>query len=225
LADIAISSYTPTLTALLDTHRANSTSSDYKLLAVIQPSTPNAASLPGTKAELACVQKHVPNSLIRVLNGSDATISEVLSGMDKCSWVHLACHGVQDASNPMDSGLLLEDGRLCLSRIIRKRLPHAEFAFLSACQTATGDDRRPEEAIHLAAGMLLAGYRGVVATMWSIRDDDAPFVADRFYSRILTDGRPNNVQPAVALHEAIQELRKQKGVGFSSWVPFIYMGV
>ncbi|KAJ6529941.1 hypothetical protein DFH09DRAFT_934658, partial [Mycena vulgaris] len=41
---------------------------------------------------------------------------------------------------------------------------------LSACQTARGAKGLQEESVHLAAGMLLAGYRGVIATMWSIMD-------------------------------------------------------
>src|ERR1700733_6751721 len=41
-------------------------------------------------------------------------------------------------------------------------------------QTAKGDSKLPEEAIHLAAGMLMVRYGSVVGTMWSIRDDDAP---------------------------------------------------
>ncbi|TDL23540.1 hypothetical protein BD410DRAFT_787385 [Rickenella mellea] len=225
LADIAVSSYMPTLTAMLNKSQETQVKKSlFKLLAVIQPNTPGVNALPGTKEELSRIRKHLPSSSINILNGSDAKITQVMSGLDECSWVHLACHGVQDASDPMESGLLLEDGRLGLSQIIHKRLPHAEFAFLSACQTATGDERRPEEAIHLAAGMLLAGYKGVIATMWSIRDDDAPFVADQVYSRILTDGKPNGAHPEVALHDAIQELRKQNGSSFSSWVPFIYMG-
>ncbi|TDL17179.1 hypothetical protein BD410DRAFT_807513 [Rickenella mellea] len=136
--------------------------------------------------------------------------------MEQCSWVHLACHGIQDELDPMASGLLLQDGRLHLSKIIQKRLPHAEFAFLSACQTATGDGKRPEEAIHLAAGMLLAGYKGVIATMWSIRDDDGPFIADKVYAQLMKDGQPSGVHPAVALHKAVQELRKRSGSTFSS---------
>lgn len=126
----------------------------------------------------------------------------------------------------MESGLMLKDGRLKLSKIIQKHLHHARFVFLSACQTATGDETRPEEAVHLAAGMLLAGYRGAVATMWSIRDEDAPFVADKVYARLLNDGRPNGTKGAEALHLAVLELRKKPGgCQFSSWVPFVYMGV
>ena len=39
-----------------------------------------------------------------------------------------------------------------------KSLEPAELAFLSACQTATGYEKLPEEAVHLVAGMLAAGF-------------------------------------------------------------------
>ncbi|TDL17242.1 hypothetical protein BD410DRAFT_794547 [Rickenella mellea] len=146
----------------------------FKFLAIIQPSTPGTNPLPGTIEELKRLQVHVPASSIHILRGSDATTAKVLSGMDECSWVHLACHGVQDESDPLQSGLLLEDGRLQLSAIIQKHIPRGEFAFL-------------------AAGMLVAGYKGVIGTMWSIRDNDAPFVADKVYGRLLKNGQPSGV--------------------------------
>jgi CHAT domain-containing protein len=72
---------------------------------------------------------------------------------------------VQNISNPTESALLLaKQSKLSLSRITKLSLPHAELAFLSACQTATGDENLAGEAVYLAAGMLLAGYRGVIAT-------------------------------------------------------------
>jgi hypothetical protein len=99
--------------------------------------------------------------------------------------VHFACHGVQNLNAPLKSGFLLQNGCLELSRIISTSLPNADFTFLSACQTAAGHLDHPDEAIHLAAGMLLAGYHSVIATMWSISDNDAPFIADAVYSYLL----------------------------------------
>jgi CHAT domain-containing protein len=80
-----------------------------------------------------------------------------MKGMEECSWLHLACHGVQKPEEPTKSALILQDGHLTLEEIIRLNLPNAEFAFLSACQTTTGDERLSEEAVHIAGGMLLAG--------------------------------------------------------------------
>ncbi|TDL15875.1 hypothetical protein BD410DRAFT_690373, partial [Rickenella mellea] len=225
ISDLAVSSYAPSLTALLNSFQPAVTKRpSFKILAVIQPNkSGRLSSLPGTVEELKRIQHHT--SSIQKLEGPEATVEGVLTGMEECSWVHLACHGVQDMSRPMESGLLLHDRRLKLSDIIQKPLPNKDFAFLSACQTATGDHNRPEEAVHLAAGMLLAGYRGVVATMWCIRDEDAPLVTDSLYGYLLKDGQPSGVNPAAALHIAIRKLRERIGFEkFSSWVPFIYMG-
>jgi CHAT domain-containing protein len=149
----------------------------------------------------------------------------VKQGMRECSWLHLACHGTQDVTQPLRSALLLDNGeRLELSDVIKMPLPNAEFAFMSACQTATGDKRLSEEAVYLAAGMLLAGYRSVVATMWSIQDKDAPLVADEVYGCLLAEEQPDYTRAANALHRAVEQLREQ-GKPFASWVPFIHVGV
>ena len=62
--------------------------------------------------------------------------------------------------------------------------PHGGLAFLSACQTAMGDENLSDEAIHIAAGMLFAGYSRVVGTMWSISDKLAPLVAKDVYGQL-----------------------------------------
>jgi CHAT domain-containing protein len=217
------------LTALLEALRADtSTVAGFKLLSIAQPATPGHSSLPGTTEELVRIKRHAANlpvGSIESLEGSEATVDRVVEGMKACSWLHLACHGTQDAANPTQSGLLLHDGRLELSQIMHIPLLLAELAFLSACQTATGAKRLPEEAVHLTAGMLLAGYRGVIATMWSIKDNDAPFVADEVYAYLFKDQRPDPKRAAHALHHAVQKLRKDKGVPLLSWVPFIHVGI
>jgi CHAT domain-containing protein len=146
--------------------------------------------------------------------------------MEDCNWLHLACHGIQIPNEPTKSALLLEDGRLTLEEIIKLDLPHAEFAFLSACQTTTGDESLSEEAVHIAGGMLLAGYRGVVATMWSIQDDLAPLVTDEFYGHIFQEGeRPDPSKAAEALHMSVEKLRKRPGVQLTDWIPFVHLGI
>ena len=160
------------------------------------------------------------------LEGADATVERVIQGLSHCGWVHLACHGSQNRFDPTKSALMLEDGRLEIERITRSALPStAEFAFLSACQTASGDETLPEEAVHLAAGMLFVGYRSVIATMWSIRDKDAPVVADEVYRHLLSVEQPDSTQAARALHYAVARLRRESPeISFSSWVPFIHIG-
>jgi CHAT domain-containing protein len=133
---------------------------------------------------------------------------------------------MQKPYEPTKSALILEDGHLTLEEIIKLDLPKAEFAFLSACQTTTGDEKLSEEAVHIAGGMLLAGYRGVVATMWSIQDELAPEVADEFYAHIMQDvQRPDSRRSAEALHYSVQKLRKKRDVPLIDWIPFVHLGV
>ncbi|KIM26703.1 hypothetical protein M408DRAFT_330461 [Serendipita vermifera MAFF 305830] len=160
---------------------------------------------------------------VQRLIGDEATMARVQQAMKGSNWIHLAFHGMQDHKESMKSDFLLHDKTLELSELIREPLPKADFAFLSACQTATGDEKVAEESVHLAAGMLFSGCKGVIGTMWSILDDDGPKVTEAVYRRMLKDGKPNRKEAARALHEAVKELRKS-GADFLSWVPFIHMG-
>jgi CHAT domain-containing protein len=222
VSDYVVSSYCPTLSSLLEVSRPNM-ESDWKMVAVAQPNTPGASSIPKTQEEVERIGLVGTGLPIVSLIGENATVNSVSNAMKDTHWIHLACHGQQYTGNAMESGLLLHDGKLKLSNLVREPLPHAEFAFLSACQTATGDEAIAEESAHLAAGMLLAGYRGVIATMWSINDHDAPQVAEDVYKRMLKDGKPNRKEAARGLHEAVKRLR-ESGAGFLSWVPFIHVG-
>ncbi|KAE9394823.1 TPR-like protein [Gymnopus androsaceus JB14] len=91
----------------------------------------------------------------------------------------------------------------------------------------TGDENLPEEAVHLAAGMLAVGYPSVIATLWSIGDNEAPLIADKVYANLLGhhDNLGSKMTPAYALHEATKNLRKEVGeTSFVKWVPFIHLG-
>ena len=133
------------------------------MLVVIQ-----SQSLECTKDELQKIEDRVPNECLVKLgvSGSPASVEAVMSGLRDVSIAHFACHGEQDGANPLDSALILEDGRLKVSRIMGQAMSGASLAFLSACQTAKGDGKLPDEAMHLAATLLFVGFRGVVGTMW-----------------------------------------------------------
>ena len=159
-----------------------------------------------------------------LLVGKDATVDAVLEEMQSCSVVHFACHGKQDMIDPLSSCLCLHDGSLSLSQLVYMKLPNAQLAFLSACQTATGEKELPDEAVHLAAGMLAAGFKSVIGTMWSVSDNAAPIVADGVYARLFKDGKLESGKVAEALHYAVEDLRKRNPSDFMAWVPFIHMG-
>ena len=205
---------------------SDATSRKIRLLAVPQPSTDGQAHLAGVRGEIEIIRQLASSPPFVRFQEADGTVEDVLSKMTETDWVHFACHGMQDRTNPLDSGFPLAHGRrLKLPDIARVSRPRGGLACLSACHTATGDEQLSEEAIHIAAGMLLAGYRGAIATMWTIMDNDAPRVTEDVYKSLLGNGKvPDSRQAAKALHDAIERLR-DSGASFLSWVPFIHVGL
>ena len=133
------------------------------MVVVIQPQT-----LSWADQELQNIAARVPNECLVKLGvpGAPATVNKVVSHLSAASIAHFACHGEQDQKNPLESSLILEDGQLKISRIMQEKTPNASLALLCACETAMGDEDLPDEAMHLGATLLFAGFRGVVATMW-----------------------------------------------------------
>ncbi|KAJ7442795.1 CHAT domain-containing protein [Mycena galericulata] len=237
-SDYVVSSYTPTLTALLDppVH----TTATFKFTAVIESHVPNYNPLPGALEELRKLVAAVPDEWLTSL--VNTTSETALAHLRKSSIVHFACHGVQDFEQPLDSGLILSDGRLKVSEIMRRpggdnalaARKSMSLAFLSACETAKGDKTTPDEAMHLARSLLFAGFRGVVATMWTMDDFDGPKIAATFYEHLFKDCDPNSnppvlpdlTQAATALHLAVAKLRREKpDIPFRRWVPFVHYGL
>jgi len=221
LSDFAVSSYIPSLAAYIAASKPRITPNS-KILTV---TLPIESGLSHSISELENIRNIVGPAMLLQLREEHAHVEAVKEKIEECSFVHFACHGEQNASDPTESALLLSGGsKLTLNEVIKLKLPHAQLAFLSACQTATGAEKLPQEAVHLGAGMLLAGYQGVIATMWAIEDKDAPIIAKEFYSYLWRDGKPDAKEAAFALHSAVNILR-DKSPSFKSWVPFIHMGI
>ncbi|QRW17469.1 CHAT domain protein [Rhizoctonia solani] len=224
LYNFAFSSYIPTLSVLL---RSNpSPHAHSRIMAVGQEATPGQAPLPCTKQELEFIQIHAKDSIhYTQLTGSEATAQAVISEMEDSDWIHFACHAYQQPFAPLDSSFKLHESDLRLRQIMQKHFRNKGLAFLSACQTASGDKNLPNESSHLAAGMLIAGYPCVIATMWAIVDSDAPLVADHVYSQLIKGGKLNYEGSARALHDAVAVLREKVGEkSFTRWAPFIHVG-
>ena len=233
MLELAVSSYTPTLTALLNPiiQQQELQVHEPRVVIVSQEHTPGQHRLPGTIKEAEFIQKKILNKNCIHLEGRQATVSAVLKEISTSQWVHLACHGIQNAMDPLKSSFVLHDGTLDLENLIKAPVNHAQLAFLSACQTATGNVKLPEEAVHLTAGMLATGFSSVVGTMWSICDEDAPILTQSFYSKLVGKGiysekKNGQLQVAYALHDAVKELRKKVGEkNFERWVPFVHFGL
>jgi hypothetical protein len=117
-------------------------------------------------AEDSVLEASSPSNMNEVRPGLRA--ATLTSLLPQATVLHLACHGVQSPSSPLDGAFLLKDRPLPIAEIMQMRLPNAFLAYLSACETAKGDEQHPDQTIHLAAAMLFAGFKSVVATLWYV---------------------------------------------------------
>jgi len=95
-----------------------------------------------------------PNeNLVKLRPGS---VNEVISYLSTASIAHFACHGQQNIRDPLESALFLQDGHL--KGLSDHAAIHAEriSSFLSACETAMGDENLPDEVIHIGSALLFA---------------------------------------------------------------------
>jgi tetratricopeptide (TPR) repeat protein len=224
--DRVISSYTPTLGALADATRADAGADvgadDGTLLFVGVPESPGMPRLPGASDDRDLLF-HRLGPRLHVLFAEDATVEAVRDALTSHRWAHFSCHGQQDLMAPSKGGLALSDGTLTVTGLSAQG--HAgEFAFLAACQTATGGAALPDETISLATAIHYAGYRHVVATLWSAYDFALAEVTRMVYDDLAASGCLSPARSAEALHSAVRRLRDTDRERSSWWAPFIHIG-
>ncbi len=224
-SDLYISSYTPTLSALIESRKPEPGTQHPKppsLLLVAQPDR----SLPGVKGEIQVIQKldiEVESLILR-----HATTAAVLEGLKHHKLVHFACHGNLEIGKPFDASFkLYGDEQLKLLDIVHSRFPAAEFAFLSACHTAElTEESIADEGLHLTAALQYCGFRSVVGTMWAMADTDGRDLARHVYRSMLSGNEegPFYLRSAEALRDAVRRLRCTRGVTLERWVNFVHYG-
>ncbi|KAG0701546.1 CHAT domain-containing protein [Suillus ampliporus] len=230
LEDIYIVSYTPTLSALIRARKTMKTRATLSFVAIgqSQPGAGQGEALLTVDSELELVHKLVPpNATFTSLSGDEATRAGALDALRRNTWVHLACHGKQDREQPYHSRFSMRDEPLTLLDIMENDAPQAEFAFLSACHTAVGDEETPDEVIHLAAGLQFSGFKSVIGTLWVVDDDVAKHVVEAFYTRLfkgLEDGGIMDcTKAASALNHATYTVKNK--VPLEQRIVFVHVGV
>ena len=226
-SDLYIPSYTPSLSALIESRQASTQMPKRpSLLLVAQPDD----LLPGVNEEIEVIHRALqPRLTVTGLVSAEATPPSVLEGLRGSQFAHFACHGVLEAGKPFDASFKLHGGsRLTLLDIVRSRLPDAEFAFLSCCHAAEITEHSvADEALHLTAAMQYCGFRSVVGTMWEMADVDGRDLAKTFYKSLFSGkdtGVPYYERSAGALREATQRLREKRGITLERWVNFVHYG-
>ena len=227
-SDFYVPSYTPSLSALIESRRANSQMHEKpSLLLVAHPED----SLPGVKGEIKVIKRAAVKARVTLarLVSSKSTPSSVIEGLQGSRFAHFACHGGLKAGKPFEASFKLYAGsRLTLLDIARSRLPDAEFAFLSCCHAAEiTKDSIEDEALHLTAAMQYCGFRSVVGTMWAMADTDGEELAKSFYESLFSiqeTDMPYYERSAHALRDATHALRRKRGIKLERWVNFVHYG-
>ena len=227
-SDLYIPSYTPSLSALIESREASPQMLERpSLLLVAQPDD----SLPGVNGEIKAIQRMLKErATVTGLVSSEATPSSVLEGLRGSRFAHFACHGVLETGKPFEASFKLHGGeRLTLLEIVQSRLPDAEFAFLSCCHAAeVTEESVADEALHLTAAMQYCGFRSVVGTMWEMADTDGRELAKSFYKSLFSTNEGASVpyyeRSAGALRDATRKLREKRGITLERWVNFVHYG-
>jgi len=138
-------------------------------------------------------------------------------------FVHIATHG-QFHRDRRRSYLLTHDELLTMDRLedvlgLRRYVSQpVDLLFLSACQTAVGDD---QAALGLAGVAVKSGARSVVASLWLINDESTARLVSEFYTAL----RKNGANKAEALRSAqLSLLRDPRYSHPNYWAPFLLVG-
>nr|WP_062342830.1 CHAT domain-containing protein [Herbidospora sakaeratensis] len=185
--------------------------------------------LPWSAAETSMVARAAAKAGLAVDTsvGQGVTRERLVSALSSGLIVSTSCHGVFDRFDGLRSALCLAGGELVTIGDVLGRvadLRGLRLLILSACQTAVLDpDRAPEEMRTMAAAMVQAGARAVVASLWPV-DDRATFLlmtrfAAEWFDRLDTEA------PAAAFSRAQRWVREATHDQIGAWLRHSAAGV
>jgi len=188
----------------------------------ITESVQGFSALPNVADELQGIDNFFPTVINR---DSEFQLTTVESSMTegRYSIVHIATHGQFD-SDHRNSFLLTYDDRMTMNRLEeslslrRYEEEPIDLLVLSACQTASGDDRA---ALGMAGIAIKAGARSALASLWFISDASTSVLMQNFYSN-LSGGDDSKAE---ALRQAQIELLSDPAYRHPAyWAPFLLIG-
>jgi CHAT domain-containing protein len=141
--------------------------------------------------------------------------------------VHLATHGVFSSNREQtfiltgdNNSIGIDEFRNLLNPKDRIRNRNIELLVLSACQTASGDERA---ALGIAGVVLHSGASSTIATLWNVSDAATAKLMEEFYKNLTN--RDKKMTRAEALRSAQVSLIRDKKYNHPLyWAPFILAG-
>ncbi|MBE9096315.1 CHAT domain-containing protein [Tychonema sp. LEGE 07203] len=193
------------------------------LAAALSEARQGFSALPGVKREIQEISAQMPAT--DLLN-EDFVSGRLRDKIKSLSYpiVHLATHG-QFSSNAADTFIVTWDEKVNVKefdRLLRSRgggnQQPIELLVLSACETASGDNRA---ALGLAGAAIRSGARSTVATLWQVNDESTAIFMTEFY-RQLAASKASKVEALRNAQLALLENREYQNPYF--WAPFVLVG-
>lgn len=210
LLDAYSVSYAPSASIYLQCHhKPGGAGSGALILGVPSPQTPFVYE------EIQSVAMTLPKSELFI--GPDASSKVLKEKGPKCQVIHIATHGFFRPDNPMFSGIRLGDSFLTLYDLYTLRLP-VDLITLSGCSTGLNVVAAGDELMGLVRGLLTAGARTLLLTLWDVNDNSTAQFMKTFYERA-----SRQPERAVALRDSMQELREHYPHPYY-WAPFVLTG-
>jgi CHAT domain-containing protein/tetratricopeptide (TPR) repeat protein len=171
--------------------------------------------IPAVGEEARAVARYLPGA--EVLSDERATSDALRGGSSGCAILHLACHGLFRADNPMFSSLKLHDGWLTAADVMQLDLTGA-LVTLSACESGRNEVFAGDEPIGLTRAFLGVGASSLVVSLWLVQDEATALLMKEYYKRL-----SGNVGPAAALRGAQLAIKDEYPHPYY-WAPFILVG-
>jgi CHAT domain-containing protein/tetratricopeptide (TPR) repeat protein len=170
---------------------------------------------PWIESEARAVAEIFPGA--RLLLKDQATGARLREWGPESRYVHIAAHGVFRRDNALFSSIRLGDSSLSLLDFYRIPLA-AELVTLSGCGTGLNAVVGGDELIGLIRGLLFAGARSVVASLWDVNDESAAVFMTSLYRKLQAGS-----SKSVAVRQAMREVREKRPHP-CHWAPFILVG-
>ena len=170
---------------------------------------------PQIRGEVEAVAASLPGAELFV--GEQATEERLRSLGPQSRLVHIATHGFFRQDNPMFSAIQLGTSRLTLFDLYHLELG-SELVVLSGCATGVNYVESGDELIGLTRGLLYAGARSALVTLWDVSDASTAEFMTALYRHLDSSG-----DRARAVRQAMQELRETYPQPYY-WAPFVLIG-
>ena len=213
-SDLYISSYTPTLSALIASREPATRPSD--------PSPPGA--WPDAQA-IRDLQATSPS-----LGRGNATLDAILDGdgLQRHRFICISYNGELKTGRPFEAFIRFPNGEyFTLLDFARSQHLAGEFALLSGSHTAElTEGSIPDEALHLSVAVQYYGYRSVIGTLWEMDNDGGRRDLEKAVFQSLLSGNEGGVpyyeRSARALRDAVQQMRHN--MPLVQWVSYQHYG-